>query len=196
MSIIIPRSGYNRITQRSIIFGPPARLGGAGFRHLYTEQGILQTTYFLRHWRAHSQIGKMFRCTISWLQFSIGVSYPVLAQPTAFLPLMESKWVASMHLFLAEQKLTIQLNDTGIPPLQREHDSYIMDHVLNSNHYTPAEVRRLNYCRLYLNVVTVSDLANPDGMTLDSAFLVGRISTRSSLLAKYGVNQERPSKNE
>ena len=101
-----------------------------------------------------------------------------------------------MHLFLAEQKLTIQLNDTGIPPLQREHDSYIMDHVLNSNHYTPAEVRRLNYCRLYLNVVTVSDLANPDGMTLDSAFLVGRISTRSSLLAKYGVNQERPSKNE
>ena len=82
------------------------------------------------------------------------------------------------------------------PPLQREHDSYIMDHVLNSNHYTPAEVRRLNYCRLYLNAVTVSDLANPDGMTLDLAFLEGRISTRRSLLAKYGVHQERPSKNE
>jgi hypothetical protein len=97
-----------------------------------------------------------------------------------------------MCLFLATQKLTVQLDDTGIPSLQRKHDSYIMDHVLNSNHYTPAEVRRLNYCRLYLNAVTVSDLANPDGITLDPSFLEGRLSTRSSLIAKYKVHQERP----
>ena len=109
MSIIIPQCGYNsKNTQRSIIYGPH-RLGGTGFRHLYTEQGILQIIYFLRHWCVQFQIGKLFRCTISWLQFSIGVFYSVLAQPTTSLPHLELKWVASMRIFLAEQKLTIQL---------------------------------------------------------------------------------------
>ena len=60
MSIIIPRCGYNRNTHRSIIYGPH-RLGGAGFRHLATEQGVLQVTYFLRHWRKQSQVGRLFR---------------------------------------------------------------------------------------------------------------------------------------
>lgn len=87
-------------------------------------------------------------------------------------------------------------HDTGIPALQREHNSYIMDHVLNSNQYTPAEIRCLNYCQLYLNVVTVLDLVKPDGITLDSSFMEGQMSAQSIRLAKYGVNQERPSQNE
>jgi exonuclease III len=195
MSIIIPRCGYNRNTHRSIIYGPQ-RLGGASFRHLYIEQGILQVTYFLRHWRTQSQIGKLFRCTISWLQLSLGVSYPVLSQPSTPLPHMESKWIASMRSFLAEQKLSIQLDEPTVPAMQREQDSYIMDHILHSNHYSQAEIRKLNYCRLYLNAVTVSDLVKPDGETLDSAFIKGETSAQSSYLAHHGVHQEKPSQPE
>jgi hypothetical protein len=45
MTIIVPRCGYNRHTHRVIIYGPQC-LGGAGFRHLAIEQGILQVTTF------------------------------------------------------------------------------------------------------------------------------------------------------
>jgi hypothetical protein len=163
MSIIIPRCGYNRHTHRSIIYGPQ-HIGGAGFRHLYTEQGLLKVAYFLRHLRTPSQIGTLLRCTLSWLQLSIGVSFPVLSQTAVPLPHMEVKWISSMRTFLAEQTMSIQLATDCVPAPQREHDSYIMDWILACNHYTPAEIRRLNYCRLYLNVVTVSDLATPDGL--------------------------------
>ena len=144
----------------------------------------------------NSPIGKLFRCAIGWLQFSLGVSYSALAHPASSLPHMESKWIASMRTFPAEQKLSLLLDRLYIPPKQREHDSYIMDHILESNHYSPAEIRKLNYCRLYLNVVTVSDLTKPDGVTIDEAILSGLPSAQSSRLAKHGVHQERPSQPE
>ena len=195
MSIIIPRCGYNRHTHRSIIYGPH-HLGGASFRHLYTEQGLLQVAYFLRHMRLPSQIGALFRCTLSWLQLSIGVSFPVLAQPAVPLPHMEAKWLSSMRTFLAEQKLSIQLATESVPAPQREHDSYIMDWILASNHYTLAEIPRLNYCWLYLNVVTVSDLAMPDGLHIDLCFRDGNSNLESSRSAILSIHQDNPSANE
>ena len=49
MSIIVPKCGFNRHTKREILYGPVS-LGGANFRSLSVEQGIRQTTYFLKHW--------------------------------------------------------------------------------------------------------------------------------------------------
>ena len=195
MSIIIPRCGYNRHTYRSIIYGPH-HIGGAGFRHLYTEQGLLQVAYLLRHIRTPSQIGTLLRCTLSWLQLSLGVSFPVMAQPAVPLPHMEAKWISSMRTFLAEQTLSIQLATDSVPAPQREHDSYIMDWILSCNHYTPAEIRRLNYCRLYLNVVTVSDLATPDGLHIDLCFRDGTSSPKSSQSTILGIHQANPTAKE
>jgi hypothetical protein len=195
MSIIIPRCGYNRNTHRSINYGPQ-RLGGASFRHLATEQGTLQVTYFLRQWRKRSQVGRLFRCVLSWLRLSVGVSFPVLEQPTQALPHDESKWLSSLRSFLATQKLSIHLDEPGIPPLQRTHDSYLMDHILQSNHCTAAEVRKLNYCRLYLNVVTVSDIAQPSGNRVDPSFYMRHLTESSSRPNSMRVHQERPSEQE
>ena len=105
-------------------------------------------------------------------------------------------WLASLRDFLANHKLSIQLADPCIPPLQREHDSYIMDHILQSNHYTKAEVRKLNYCRLYLQVVTVSDLTTTDGLSIDPHLLHGLPSAYSSRSALLSIHQERPSETE
>jgi hypothetical protein len=195
MSSIIPRCGYNRNTHRSIICGPQ-QLGGAGFRHLATERGTMQVTYFLRHWKKQSQVGRLFRCVLSWLQLSVGVSFPVLEQPTQTLPHDESKWLSSLRSVLTTQKLSIRLDEPGIPPLQRTHDSYLMDHILQSNHYTAAEVRKLNYCRLYLNVVTVSDITQPNDNSVDPSFYTGHLAASSSRPNLMSVHQERPSEQE
>jgi exonuclease III len=195
MSIIVPRCGYNRNTHRSIIYGPH-RLGGAGFRHLAVEQGVLQVTYFLRHVRQQSQVGKLILCALSWLQLSVGVSYPVLEQPLNPLPHIESLWLTSLRDFLASHKLSIQMTDTGIPPLQREHDTYIMDHILQANHYTKAEVRKINYCRMFLQAVTVSDLSHPDGTSIDLLMMQGQDSEKGSRTAILSIHQERPSDTE
>ena len=188
ISIIVPRCGYNCNTHCSIIYGP-YRIGGAGSRHLAVEQGILQVTYLLRHVRKQSQVGKLILYALSWLQLSVGVSHPVLEQPLQPLPHIES--------FLARLKLSIQMTDTGIPPLQREHDTYIMDHILQANHYyTKAEVRKLYHCRLYLQAVTVSDLSQTEGMSIDPQMMQGQDTEQGSRTAILSIHQESPSDTE
>ena len=195
MMIIIPRCGFNRNTHRSIIYGP-YQLGGATFRNLAVEQGVLQVAYFLRQWRTNSLVGELLRCSVAWLQASVGTSYSVFRQPQTPLPHLESKWLASLLSFLALHGLSIHLDDTYIPPPQRQHDEYIMDRLMSSNHYTPAELRKLNYCRLFLNVTTISDLTKPCGTVLDTSFLDGTPSPQSSRNTQLAIHQESPSANE
>ena len=195
MMILIPRCGFNRNTHRSIIYGPQ-QLGGATFRNLVVEQGTLQVTYFLRHWRMKSLVGELLQCAVAWLQASVGVSYSVFQRPQTVLPHLESKWLASMLSFLAKHSLTIQLNDTYVPTPQRHNDEYIMDVLMASNHYTPAEIRKLNYCRLFLNVTTIADIAKPCGKVVDESLLHGAPSLYSSRSNHLSIHQETPSPSE
>ena len=195
MSIIIPRCGYNRTTHRAIIYGP-REMGGAGFRHLHVEQGVQQTLYFLRQWRLDSHVGRLLKCAIAWLQVSVGVSYPVLEYPSRPLPHIESLWIASMRQFLAHTDTAIQLDDPCLPPVQREHDIYIMDMILNCNHYTPNEIKKLNYCRLYANITLLSDCTTPCGTKFDMKKADGQPTLTSSRSHHLAIHQEKPSAKE
>ena len=101
-----------------------------------------------------------------------------------------------MLSFLAKHTLTIQLNNTYVPALQRRNDEYIMDILMASNHYTPAEIRKLNYCRLFLNVTTITDITKPCGTMIDNSLLNGVPSPYSSRSNHLSIHQENPSPSE
>ena len=77
MAIITAKCGFNRHTKMEVLYGP-RDLGGAEFCHLITQQGICQTTYFLRHWRSQSSVGKLLKSAVAWTQLSVGTSYSIL----------------------------------------------------------------------------------------------------------------------
>ena len=191
MSIIVPRCGFNRNTKREILYGP-IELGGANFRHLYVEQGIGQVELFLKHWRLNSTAGKLLRIAVGWFQVQVGTSTSFLEDVHTSLPHLESKWLLSLREFLASIDAFLQLDKTGIPTVQRTHDAHIMDSIMSSGQFTPAEIRRLNYCRLYLQAQTISDLALISGSSLDPAKLMGHLSERSSIMHGIQINQQRP----
>ena len=194
MSIIVAKCGFNRHTKREVLYGP-IELGGANFKLLSVEQGIRQTTYFLRHcWRQDSTVGRLLRCALAWLQMSVGVSYSVLDITRTPLPHMESKWLASLRTFLATIQGSLLLDDPQIPPVQRDGDHHIMDLIINFGSFKPAEIRKLNYCRLYLQAVTISDLTTASsGRTLDSSMLRGDPALQSTTTRWHTIHQERPS---
>ena len=192
MSIIVAKCGFNRHTKREVLYGP-IELGGANFKLLSVEQGIRQTTYFIKHWRQDSTVGKLLQCALSWLQLSVGVSYSILDITHTVLPHMESKWLASLRTFLATIQGSLLLDDPQIPQVQRENDEYIMDLILNSNKFKPPEIRKLNYCRLYLQAITISDLTTASGHHLDHGMLRGHPSLQSSTTNWHTINQDRPS---
>lgn len=134
----------------------------------------------------------MLQCALSWLQVSAGVSYSILERTDTSLPHLESKWIASLRQFLASLDATIQLDHPHVPQLQRERDAYIMDLILESDKFTPAEIRRLNYCRLYLQAITISDLAHATGIDLDLSMRCGSPSLQSSISRWHTIHQERP----
>ena len=167
--------------------------GGAGFHHLYQKQSHQQIEYFMRHWRKSSEVGQMLECTLAWAQLNVGVSFPILEYTSLDLPHLESKWIASIRVYLASIRAGLQLDRSGLPALQRQGDSFIMDYELDSK---KLKIRRINYCRLYLQAITIADLASPDGEVLDNCKLNGTMSLQSSRTRWLHINQDKPSQKE
>ena len=65
----------------------------------------------------------------------------------------------------------IALDEPAITPRQREQDDHIVDMAVESNWFTSKEIRVMNYCRLYLGVELISDVAIASGTHLDKALV-------------------------
>ena len=192
MKIIVARCGFNRNTRKEILYGPLA-LGGSSFRHLYVQQGINQTMMFIRHWRQDSTAGRLLRIAIAWFQEQTGVSFSILHDVHSKLPQLESKWIQSLRQFMSSINVRLQLDEPTIPKVQRLYDVYLMEAIQNSRQFTDAEVKRLNYCRLFLKAVTLSDISHTTGTRLDMSKLEGRPSLTSSVTHGPTIYQETPS---
>ena len=67
-----------------------------------------------------------------------------------------------------------------------------MDAVLESKQFTSDEVCQINYYRLYLQAITISDISIAGGSRLDPYFLKGSKGPMSSETKLHHVNQARP----
>ena len=189
---MVSHCGYNRYTAKEILFGPKF-MGGAAFFHLFDIQGVGQVNLFLKFWRSspHCQSGKILRVALSWTQFCAGTSAPILLDTTTPLPHLESTWITSLRQYLFECQATIEVDTPFVPAIQRTNDAYLME-IAHSHNFTKGQTKRVNYCRMYLNVVTVSDIANAAGTHIDPGMYSGNLNSMSSSSKWHPVNQARP----
>jgi hypothetical protein len=152
----LPKCGYNRNMPRVVVFGPQ-EYGGIEFWHFAVEQGAGLIDYFLKFWRTDGEAGSLLRIALSWNQLMAGISWPILQNVTTPLPHLETKWMPSLRDFRSSINSEIELDNSFLYSIQREHDFHIMDRVLDSGKFKPREVRLLNYCGLFLGVTTISD---------------------------------------
>jgi hypothetical protein len=146
----------------------------------------------LKHWRTDTDAGNLLHIALSWAQLHVGTSVFFLTDTKTPLPHLPSHWLRSLRQFLARIDGSIELDHYFLPPIQRDRDVYIMDMILQSASFTPKEILRLNYCRLYLQAVTVSDLCMADGITMDPTMLSGRPGPDSSTSSWVHITQARP----
>ena len=190
----VTKCGYNRRSKKAMLYGP-AHLGGAEFFHLYDLQGFGQVSMFLKYWRTPmSQAGRMIRIVMSWVQYCAGVGFQVLSDPTIELPHLEAKWITSMRAFMATIHATIELKDAPMPKLQRVGDSYIMDRVLANGRFKPSQIKAVNWCRMYLGVVSVSDITNAAGTELLPGMYNGELDSVPNTNQWHQVHQKKPGK--
>lgn len=139
--------------------------GGLGFRSLFTEQGIQNVLFILRHLRQRSNLGNFLRIVLSWFQVVAGVQRPVLEDTHRNLPQLTSKWLTNLRKFLAPLDGTITIDGVKGSPTQREKDCHLMDHA--SDLFTKnSQIQQINRVRLYLRVTRLSDISTALGTEL------------------------------
>ena len=145
------------------------------------SQSYQQLQQVLKHWRTKKDPGSVLRMSIAWWQFVAGISQPMLQCPELELPHFdcESKYIESTRNFLASIGAYLELDDPGVPPLQREHDVFIMEEIMKTGRFTTTEIKRVNLCRLCLQVLTLADITRTNGTELDQSIYNGQQSMLS-----------------
>jgi hypothetical protein len=144
-------------------------------------------------WRCPKQPCQLLRIAVSWIQYAVGTGTSFLTDVSTHLPHLESKWLKSLRQFLQTINASIDVDIPIIQPLQRVHDCYLMDVILANDTFTPKQVCLIHYCRLYLQVLTLSDITLVNGTHLDPAIHQGTHSILSCKTRMHHFRQERPS---
>jgi hypothetical protein len=99
-----------------------------------------------------------------------------------------------MRAFLGTIDAQLEVDQSFVPDRQRENDFYLMDLAMSSDVFTAKQLRQVNYCRLYLQVVTASDVVLPSGYQLDESLRAGDLDLSSSTTRFVRVTQGKPNK--
>jgi hypothetical protein len=186
---ILASMGVNRNMHRAVVYGPPSH-GGLGFRCISTEQGIQQIEHLVGHLRLGDTIGKLIEINLSLHQLTAGISLPLLASPHVKVPYLTKGWFTSIREFLSSIHASIEINNLCTLLPCRDNDKLLMD-LLNDDSVPPGHLDRLNHCRLYLQVLTLSDICTADGLQIKHCAFHGR-SIEDSSSAWHWPRQERP----
>eukprot|EP00957_Ditylum_brightwellii_P092638 7054198-Ditylum_brightwellii.AAC.1 len=94
-----------------------------------------------------------------------------------------------MQKYLAKIEAWLEMTEDFVYPPQQFGDEYIMSKICLSGQFTDRDIQRINYCRMYLNVTILSDIALADRKTLDPHKYNGERSLLSSQTQQMEINQ-------
>ena len=169
ISAILPKLGYNRNLPREVVFGPYEQ-GGVGLAGLYVTEGTAHVMASIRQTRmATGQLSNIMTIAEDWAQKHTGNERQLLNDVERELPHLPDGWIKNTRGFLrvSESRL-IYTNPTTLEHV-RENDRIIMEDVKRSPFLSPQDKEEANYCRLYLNAKTLSDIRIIDGTELNTA---------------------------
>jgi hypothetical protein len=140
--------------------------GGLGWRHLYYEQGIQHTRLIIKHLRTPGPFQSLLQISLQWYQVIAGVSFAPLSAPQNPLTYLDSAWLDSTREFLGHCSAHLDIPQIPLQRLKRVNDECIMDG-LRTLDLPKKTLARLNFCRLWLQVTTLSDISSLSGGSID-----------------------------
>ena len=180
------------LVARSTTVTHPKKYRGLDFRPRYDEQGSAQIELILKHLQSKSVVGKHIEIALAWAQRQSGIGSNILEAPVESLPHLNVVYFKSIVQFLSAINGKIVLEQDFRPPVQRQHDDYIMDFIIASTEFTPQDVKRINACRLYLDVHTISDMALASRDYIHPAVISGNKEAMTSSSCDLECIQQRP----
>ena len=190
MPVILQKLGYSSKLPTAIRHGP-VELGGLALIDLRTELGISNIKYTQNAIHSNSESGKLMLLNIKYSQIEAGIQEPLLEHPSICINYLTPTWITSVRQYLYQHNMHISLTDTLQVYIRSKNDQCVM----NPNYltrYTILQQTDINLVRLYLQVITLSDLSTPDGKDVNEHFLRGERKPHQHIRQKTWPRQETP----
>jgi hypothetical protein len=161
LAVFLPKVHVNRNTARSIVHGPFS-LGGLAIPNLYTLQGIDKLNMFLGHLRLQDETGQLIAIDLGYIQLITGATKFFLQEDPKKYNWVSRGWITSLWEFMHKAEIVVDYPRQWLPMLSRRHDIHLLPY-FQANGLKDKEITLLNMCRLYLKVITLSDITSADG---------------------------------
>ena len=199
---LLNKLGIIRTHSHALVFGPRA-YGGIGCNDLRIEQGLSSVENLIRQLRTPGYGQDISKVFLRWIQHASGLSQPLLQFPEVRAPHLEGYYYSNMRRFLAKIDGSLEITCVPSPSLERDGDEYIMDVVCSPSEaknlqtarlhqYTDMEIRKIYWCKSYLQVKRLSDLCSADGIFILPNVQKGERSIRQCSSRLGEIKQQRP----
>ena len=163
----LSKMGYCKYLPRALMYGHKDH-GGVGLKDITTSQGAQHIKLWINEAGSGSPTDKLMQLLLESHILEIGFSGNILDWTYDKIePLMTRSWIKHTLHFLADTELRITGNKEELS-LWRENDTMIMEDILGNpgTTYTREEQQAINRCRVYLQIVTVSDMMEGSGTSI------------------------------
>jgi hypothetical protein len=182
LEAILPKLRLNRHTPRAVLFAGP-RYGGLNLAENYSDLGYGHLQYMVGHIKMEDEVGHMLLSLISHAQVQVGSTTPFFQLPyPSYHHWIDHTWVTDVWKFMHRAQIGVEIEKHWLPKLARQHDVALMDIGLTFN-FDSHQLRCINACRMYLQVITLSDVVNAKGDKILFSVIKGqRVASRQSKL--------------
>ena len=171
--------GIQKRLPRKLVYGT-LKSRGLGIKDIYWLQLILHLHVLLRQQARDTPTSMLMTENEDLVQLYVGSETNFWELPfEQYGVLAPDGWMKHTWEALSQTPLTLR-GPSLAPPLQRQHDLYIMDAFVDQN--LPLDILcQLNEVRLHLQAVTLADLCTANGTALDAQVWDGKFpSSRRS----------------
>ena len=176
----LPKSGINRNISRDVLFGP-IRLGGLGVHDPFVTQGINHITDMIDHLWNNTLTGKLIQHSIEQLRIEIGSNCNIFEEKINKYEhiLLTKSWIRHTWKFMTQYNLQLIIHTHKFQK-RRQHDTIMMEKILQIHTLSKTERRDANKCRIYLRAVSIADITTGDGKRISDFAMKGYQNNRQT----------------
>ena len=157
----LPKCGISSKLPLAIRYGTHRHMG-LGMTQFHTIQGIHHLREFVEKYRGQNIMSQQILLSYELIQTTIGTrSWCFDYSASSYSHLVDIGWVRTVWEFTFKHNIQLQAPHP-ILNLPREHDIFLMETFI-SHGCNKLSLQRLNHCRLYLQVITLSDIVDASG---------------------------------
>ena len=164
LTVGLRQSKIQKNFPRALVYGPLAGQG-LGIKSINTLQLIEHVQVLTRHGDSDTLTGNLLRHEIEGISLHMGSATKIWElDPELWEPICPESWIKTTwidaiyhHIFIEDP--TMSLNSPAQGPT-------IMDIIIESQFSTKNYLKKINWCRMYIEAVYVSDLLTADGKNI------------------------------